>query len=86
MTATQQANSAAASTQSDRDTLASPLQAPSKGALDPINLHMQAMNCLARCKALLTVNEPVYLFALKDLASAKQAIEALYALEQKLEG
>ena len=44
------------------------------------------MNCLARCKALLTANEPVYLFALKDLASAKQAIEALYALEQKLEG
>lgn len=59
---------------------------PTTGTPDPIQLHMQAMNYLARCKALLTANEPVYLFALEDLAAAKQAIEALYAIDLKLEG
>ena len=53
---------------------------------DPVHLHMQAVNCLSRCKAMLTANEPMYLFAQNFLAEAQQAIEALSALEQKLEG
>ena len=59
---------------------------PTTGTPDPIQLHMQAMNSLSRCKAMLTANEPMYLFAQKFLAEAQQAIEALSALEQKLEG
>ena len=61
-------------------------RAPTTGTPDPIQLHMQAMNSLSRCKAMLTANEPMYLFAQKFLAEAQQAIEALSALEQKLEG
>ena len=53
---------------------------------DPIQLHIKAVNSLSRCKAMLTANEPMYLFAQKFLAEAQQAIEALSALEQKLEG
>ena len=61
-------------------------RAPTTGTPDPIQLHMQAMNSLSRCKAMLTANEPMYLFAQKFLAEAQQAIEALSALELKLEG
>lgn len=59
---------------------------PTTGTPDPIQLHMQAMNSLSRCKAMLTANEPMYLFAQKFLAEAQQAIAALSAFEQKLEG
>lgn len=59
---------------------------PTTGTPDPIQLHMQAMNSLSRCKAMLTANEPMYLFAQKFLAEAQQAIESLRACEQKLEG
>ena len=30
---------------------------------DPVALHMQAVNDLARCKAMLCANEPMYLYA-----------------------
>lgn len=59
---------------------------PTTGTPDPIQLHMQAMNSLSRCKAMLTANEPMYLFAQNFLAEAQQAIAALSAFEQKLEG
>lgn len=59
---------------------------PITGTSDPIQLHIKAVNSLSRCKAMLTANEPMYLFAQKFLAEAQQAIEALSALEQKLEG
>ena len=59
---------------------------PITGTPNPIQLHMQAVNSLSRCKAMLTANEPMYLFAQKFLAEAQQAIEALSALELKLEG
>lgn len=59
---------------------------PITGTPDPIQLHMQAMNSLSRCKAMLTANEPMYLFAQNFLAEAQQAIAALSAFEQKLEG
>lgn len=52
---------------------------------DPIALHMQALNSLSRCKAMLTAREPMYGFALQDLAAAQQAITALSALVQPLE-
>ena len=47
---------------------------------DPIRLHMQALNSLSRCKAMLTANEPMYGFALQDLAAAQQAIAALQSI------
>lgn len=46
---------------------------------------MQALNSLSRCKAMLTAREPMYGFALQDLAAAQQAITALSALVQPLE-
>lgn len=52
---------------------------------DPIALHMQALNSLSRCKAMLTAREPMYGFALQDRAAAQQAIAALSALVQPLE-
>ena len=52
---------------------------------DPIALHMQALNSLSRCKAMLTAREPMYGFALQDLAAAQQAIAAVSALVQPLE-
>lgn len=48
---------------------------------DPIELQMQAVNCLARVKACLLADEPMYLIALTTLAEATQAVEALTALE-----
>lgn len=59
---------------------------PTTGTPDPIQLHMQAVNSLSRCKAMLTANEPMYLFAQNFLAEAQQAIDALRAIELKLEG
>ncbi len=49
------------------------------GGIDPVHLHMQAMNSLSRCKHMLTANEPMYTFALKDLEEAQKAIAALMA-------
>lgn len=60
--------------------------APSASAPDPIALHIKAMNCLSICRALLTANEPMYLFALNHLATAQQAIEALRTHEISQEG
>lgn len=59
--------------------------APSASTTDPIALHIKALNCLSICRALLTANEPMYLFALNQLSTAQQAIEALrtYELSQK---
>ena len=48
---------------------------------DPVALHMQAVNDLARCKACLTANEPMYLFAQQQLQAAQQAVAALWAIE-----
>ena len=60
--------------------------APSASVPDPIALHIKAMNCLSICRALLTANEPMYLFALNHLATAQQAIEALRIHEISQEG
>lgn len=49
------------------------------GAIDPVHLHMQAINSLSRCKHMLTANEPMYTFALQDLEDAQKAIAALMA-------
>lgn len=63
------------------------LSLPSAGNTpDPIQLHMQAVNSLSRCKAMLTAREPMYGFALADLAAAQQAISALCAIDFSLEG
>lgn len=65
---------------------AASLSLPTTGhSPDPIALHMQALNSLSRCKAMLTAREPMYGFALQDLAAAQQAIAALSALVQPLE-
>ena len=61
------------------------LPATGNNTPDPIALHMQALNSLSRCKAMLTAREPMYGFALQDLAAAQQAIAALSALVQPLE-
>ena len=47
---------------------------------------MQALNCLSRSKAMLTANEPMYGFALQDLAAAQQAIAALQSIDLPLGG
>ena len=44
---------------------------------DPIRLHIQAVNSLARCKAMLLANEPKYHFAQQHLEAAQQALTAL---------
>ena len=48
---------------------------------DPIQLHMQIMNSLTRCKAMLLSNEPMYDFAQQHLSAAQQALAALRAIE-----
>ena len=48
---------------------------------DPVQLHIQAMNSLARCKAMLLANEPMYGFAQQHLDAAQQALTALQAVE-----
>lgn len=49
------------------------------GTIDPVHLHIQAMNSLSRCQHMLLANEPMYTFALKDLEEAQKAIAALMA-------
>ena len=39
---------------------------------------MQAVNDLARCKAMLCANEPMYLYAKQCLESAQRAVAALW--------
>ena len=53
---------------------------------DPIQLHMQALNSLSRCKAMLTANEPMYLFAQQWLDQAQQAIATLQSIDLNPEG
>lgn len=53
---------------------------------DPIQLHMQALNSLSRCKATLTAREPMYLFAQQLLAEAQQAIATLQSIDLGREG
>lgn len=53
---------------------------------DPIQLHMQALNSLSRCKAMLTAREPMYLFAQQLLAEAQQAIATLQSIDLNPEG
>ena len=48
---------------------------------DPVQLHMQAVNDLARCKAMLCANEPMYLYAKQCLESALRAVDALWDME-----
>jgi len=48
---------------------------------DPIQLHIHAVNSLARCKAMLLAHEPMYLNALDNLAAAQKAVAALAALK-----
>lgn len=56
-------------------------QASTPAQPDPIALHMEAVNSLARCRACLTANEPMYLFAQQHLQAAQQAVAALWAIE-----
>lgn len=57
---------------------AAPLSCPIP---DPVALHMQALNCLERSKHMLLVREPLYLFALDELAKAQAALSELAALD-----
>lgn len=47
---------------------------------DPIQLHAQVLNNLARCKALILANEPMYLFAIQQLEAAHTALVQLAAM------
>ena len=47
---------------------------------DPIQLHAQVVNNLARCKALILANEPMYLFAIQQLEAAHTALVQLAAM------
>ncbi len=49
---------------------------------DPIALHMQALNSLSRCKAVLMAPQPGYLSAQQWLAQAQQAIADLQSIDQ----
>lgn len=62
--------------------ITSPAPAATGHTPDPIALHMQALNSLSRCKAMLTANEPLYLSAQQWLAQAQQAIAVLQAFDQ----
>lgn len=48
---------------------------------DPIQLHVQVVNNLARCKALILANEPMYLFAIQQLEAAHTALVELAATQ-----
>jgi len=50
-------------------------------ALD-IALHMQAINCLNRCKSMLLADKPMYPLAQQWLAQAQQVIADLHAIDQ----
>lgn len=45
--------------------------------IDPVQLQMQAVNSLSRCKVMILANEPMYFYALADLERAQKAIAAL---------
>lgn len=63
------------------------LSLPATGNIpDPTQLHMQALNSLSRCKAMLTAREPMYLFAQQMLAEAQQAIATLQSIDLNPEG
>lgn len=47
---------------------------------DPIQLHVQVVNNLARCKALIPADEPMYLFAIQQLEAAHTALVKLAAM------
>lgn len=47
---------------------------------DPIQLHVQVVNNLARCKALILADEPMYLFAIQQLEAAHTALVQLSAM------
>lgn len=65
---------------------AAAMSSPVTGTPDPIQLHMQALNSLSRCKAMLTAREPMYLFAEQLLAEAQQAIATLQSIDLNPEG
>lgn len=47
---------------------------------DPIQLHVQVVNNLARCKALILADEPMYLFAIQQVEAAHTALVQLAAM------
>ncbi len=49
-------------------------------SIDPIQLHVQVVNNLARCKALILADEPMYLFAIQQLEAAHTALVQLSAM------
>lgn len=49
-------------------------------SIDPIQLHVQVVNNLARCKALILADEPMYLFAIQQLEAAHTALVQLAAM------
>lgn len=44
---------------------------------DPVHALMEAINLLARCKAMLLCDEPLYRFALQNLQDAQRYIVAV---------
>jgi len=62
--------------------LAAALPATGHNTPDPIALHMQALNSLSRCKAVLMAPQPGYLSAQQWLAQAQQAIADLQSIDQ----
>ena len=63
------------------DSLASiGVQSAASPSTDPIQLHVQVVNNLARCKALIMANEPMYLFAIQQLEAAHTALAQLAAM------
>ena len=61
------------------DSLASRSTIAASG-IDPIQLHVQVVNNLARCKALILADEPMYLFAIQQLEAAHTALVQLSAM------
>ncbi len=68
----------------DITTSASVQRADATSLIDPIQLHAHALNSLARCRAMLTANEPMYLYAEQYLAEAQQAVAALSAIDTSI--
>lgn len=57
-----------------------PENASARG-IDPVQLQMQAMNSLSRCKHLVLASEPMYTFALQELEAARKALAALAGID-----
>ena len=55
-------------------------QTAASPSVDPIQLHVQVVNNLARCKALILADEPMYLFAIQQLEAAHTALVQLSAM------